>query len=251
MKRIGSVSYLNAIPLVYYIKGFELIKDVPSKLCGLFHKEKLDVALLPIYEVLTNQNYIIIDGISISSKEKSGSVILFLNKSINEVKKITCDTSSKTSVHLLKLLGIQYFKQNYEYNLQDPKNILQNYENYDAYLLIGDNAIYHQKIHNQFIDLGNIWYQWFNLPFVYAVWVLRNKDPELKEVLFESKKKGIENLDDLIRISDFKDKYFLEVYYKNCLSYNLNQDEKKSIELYQNLLFDNLLIEKKINMNYY
>src|SRR5688572_33490017 len=73
--RIGSVPYLNAVPLT---RGLEdhIQFVVPSKLAELLRDGKLDAALLSITEVLFNDRYDILDGIAIASLGEVQSVIL-------------------------------------------------------------------------------------------------------------------------------------------------------------------------------
>src|SRR5476651_1132048 len=101
--RIGSVQYLNAVPLTRGIES-ELILATPAKLAEMLRRDELDAALVSITEVLFNDRYDILDGVAIASLGEVYSVILAHKKPLAEAKEIFCDTASLTSVNLLKVL---------------------------------------------------------------------------------------------------------------------------------------------------
>ena len=54
--RLGSVSYLNAKPLIYGLErdaGINLALDVPSRLLDDLRQERFDVALLPVIDLIS------------------------------------------------------------------------------------------------------------------------------------------------------------------------------------------------------
>src|SRR5580693_10755868 len=100
--RIGSVPYLNAAPLTRGIEG-EITFATPAKLAELLRRDELDAALVSITEVLLNDRYDILDGVSIASLGEVYSVFLAHKKPIAEVREVFCDPASLTSVNLLKV----------------------------------------------------------------------------------------------------------------------------------------------------
>ena len=73
--RIGSVKYLNAVPLTRGIES-EIIFATPAKLAEMLRRDELDAALVSITEVLLNDRYDILDGIAIASLGEVYSVLL-------------------------------------------------------------------------------------------------------------------------------------------------------------------------------
>ena len=63
--RVGSVQYLNAVPLTRGIES-ELFLATPAKLAEMLQRDELDAALVSITEVLLNDRYDILDGIAIA-----------------------------------------------------------------------------------------------------------------------------------------------------------------------------------------
>src|SRR6266849_10817830 len=101
--RVGSVRYLNAVPLT---RGLEeqVSFTVPSKLAEMLHRDELDAALVSVTEVLLNDRYDVLDGIAVASLGEVKSVLLAHKKPLAEAREIFCDTASLTSVQLLRVL---------------------------------------------------------------------------------------------------------------------------------------------------
>src|SRR5215813_14924958 len=101
--RVGSVSYLNAVPLTRGLED-EVSFATPSQLAELLRRDELDAALVSVTEVLFNDRYDILDGIAIASLGDVKSVLLAHRKPLEEAREIFCDTASLTSVELLRVL---------------------------------------------------------------------------------------------------------------------------------------------------
>ena len=58
------------------------------------------------------------------------------------------------------------------------------------------------------LDLGQEWYEWTNLPFINAAWIIRKgfHKTKLDQILLESKQRGLNNIDDIVNdsINNFK-----------------------------------------------
>lgn len=233
--RIGSVSFLNAVPLTRGIES-ELILATPAKLAEMLRRDELDAALVSITEVLLNDRYDILDGVSIASLGEVYSVLLAHKKPLEEAKEIFCDTASLTSVNLLKVLLA-------EKNLFPQFVSLENYDaapEKDFVLLIGDRAIDFQRAphKHEIYDLGWAWTGLTNLPFVYAVWALRRgiENRDLRRELKEAKNFGMETLDYIIESREEYDVNFRRDYLGRQIHYHLAADEKRGIEKFCELL---------------
>ena len=233
--RIGSVSYLNAVPLTRGIEN-ELILATPAKLAEMLRRDELDAALVSITEVLFNDRYDISDNIAIASLGEVYSVILAHKKPLAEATEIFCDTASLTSVNLLKVLLA-------ERGLKPEFKPLENYKaagEKDFVLLIGDRAIDFQRTphEHEIFDLGWAWMELTKLPFVYAVWALRRgiENKELRRELREAKNFGMETLDYVICSREEYDEDFRRDYFEWNIHYHLATDEKRGIAKFCELL---------------
>ena len=233
--RVGSVEYLNAVPLTRGVED-QIVFTTPARLAELLRRDELDAALVSITEVLLNDRYDILDGIAIASLGEVYSVLLAHKKPLEEVKEIFCDTASLTSVNLLKVLLA-------ERGLKPEFKPLENYKaavEKDFVLLIGDRAIDFQRAPHphEIFDLGVAWFEATNLPFVFAVWALRRgiENSKLRRLLRETKSFGMETLEVIIRNHPAYDLDFRKDYLGWQVHFHLGSDEKRGIAKFCELL---------------
>ena len=233
--RIGSVPFLNAVPLTRGIES-ELIFATPAKLAEMLRRDELDAALVSITEVLFNDSYDVLDGVAIASLGEVYSVLLAHKKPLAEAREIFCDTASLTSLNLLKVLLAERgvfpeFKPLENYAAAPEK---------DFVLLIGDQAIEFQRAPHthEIFDLGLAWLELTRLPFVYAVWALRRgiENRELRRELKEAKRFGMETLDTIIETRGEFDEDFRRDYFEWHIHFHLGEDEKRAIAKFGELL---------------
>src|SRR5262245_35567936 len=199
--RLGAVGYLNSRPLVYGLESapqFDLRFDVPSKCAELLHEGAIDLGLIPSIEYnhpITRTEYSIVPDLAIASHGPVASVAIYTTRPIQEVRSIALDTSSRTSVALVRVLCSRIFSIAPALRPQGPDLSSMLAEN-DAALIIGDNALVQpsgeiplaaaaggavpggragaratpDRVTVEKIDLGHVWTQATGLPFVYAFW---------------------------------------------------------------------------------
>ena len=233
--RVGSVRYLNAVPLTRGLED-QVVFATPARLAEMLRHDELDAALVSVTEVLFNDRYDILDGISVASLGEVKSVLLAHKRPLSELKEIFCDTASLTSVNLLKVLLA-------EHGVRPEFRPLPSYEeapNLDAVLLIGDPAIdFLRSSHPYNIwDLGAAWYEMTKLPFVYAVWALRRglDYRPLCAHLRDAKDFGLDTLDYIINNRTEYDVEFRRDYLSWHIHYHLGTDEKRGLAKFLELL---------------
>src|ERR1043166_8829860 len=233
--RVGSVPYLNAVPLT---RGLEeqVTFVVPSKLAEMLRRDELDAALVSVTEVLFNDRYDILDGIAVASLGEVKSVYLAHRRPIEEVREVFCDTASLTSVTLLRVLLA-------ERGLRPEFKPLNSYDAAtlpDYAVLIGDPALnFLLGPHEHEVwDLGTAWYELTGLPFVYAVWALRRgvDNSRLRRQLREAKSFGLDTLDSIISSRAEYDYDFRKDYLGWHIHYHLGTDEKRGLAKFIGLL---------------
>lgn len=233
--RVGSVPYLNAVPLT---RGLEeqIIFGTPAKLAELLQRGELDAALVSVTEVLFNDRYDVLDGIAVASLGEVKSVFLAHRGPLAEAREIFCDTASLTSVNLLRVLLA-------EQGMRPEFKPLPSYEPAampDYALLIGDPAIdFLRAPHpHELWDLGVAWYELTRLPFVYAVWAMRRgmDQRSLIRHLREAKAFGMETLDYIIDHRTEYDRDFRKDYLGWHIHYHLGSDEKRGLARFKELL---------------
>jgi chorismate dehydratase len=171
--RIGCVKYLNARPLIHGWPG-EVAFDHPSVLCEKLAAGELDVALVSSFEFLRNPVYTLVDGVSISSHGPVHSVFVAHSGDLTQIEEIEIDPASQTGINLLRCLLA-------EIGLS-PKFVMRSRLMQRAItprlakFFIGDQAIRFRDESEktfQFWDLGEEWKKQTQLPFVYALWLIR------------------------------------------------------------------------------
>jgi chorismate dehydratase len=174
--RLGAVAYLNTRPLVYGLDRddrFDVRFDVPSRCAALLHANVVDLGLIPSIEY-PGHRYSIVPGVSIASDGPVASVAIFSRNPIEQIRSIALDSSSRTSIALLRVLCAKWF--GIAPRLVDMAPDLDGMlARHDAALIIGDNALFldHEALGLEKTDLGEEWIGMTGLPFVYAFWAGR------------------------------------------------------------------------------
>jgi chorismate dehydratase len=260
--RIACVKYLNARPLVHGWEG-KVDFDHPSALCNKLAAGKLDVALVSSFEFLRNPIYRIVDDVSISSNGPVYSVTVAHRGKIDDIKQIELDPASKTSTNLLRCLLMELRlnprlisgRADCQRAVGDTPAATGN-----ARLLIGDQAIqFRQKYTTEFSfwDLGEQWKKLFNLPFVYALWLIRPEVGNAKQIanlLRAVRDANLANLDELVaevvtRVADHGewsgvDREFLSRYYTEHLQFGFGEREKEGLRTFANLCTNHGLLPR-------
>lgn len=176
--RIGAVGYLNAQPLVYGLDRrpdrVALRFDAPSRCAMLLAEGAIDLGLIPSIEYLRGGGYRVVPGLSIASRGPVASVALYTARPLEDVRSIAADSSSRTSVALLRVLCADRFRIDPAFETRPP-DLDAMLQDCDAALVIGDHALFadHTAAGLRKIDLGEEWTAMTGLPFVWAFWAGR------------------------------------------------------------------------------
>ena len=236
--RVGSVPYLNAKPLTRFISSSIALVE-PSQLAADLRAGKLDVALVPLMEVLECPagTYRVVDKLAIGSEREVFSVYLNYSVPLAKIKTVALDPASKTSVELARLVLEKFHRLKPRYVSTDVPA--------DAQLLIGDPAINHRQAHPEqnYLDLATAWREYTGLPFVFAVWAMRSSAKKawpldlsrlmpgsVPDLLRRAGKQGLSWRDAMAR-TPFERKYL-----KEHLCYDLGVRQKKAITLFSEML---------------
>ena len=233
--RIGSVPYLNAVPLTDGIESDCLFLP-PSTRAVRLADGSLDAALLSVTEALLQPGFQIVDGVAIGSDGPVYSVYLAHRESLESIRTVHLDPASCTSVNLLRVLLA-------ERGLAPEFLPLRSYDADrlpDAALLIGNPAITYARTRpdRRFLDLGAAWKEATGLPFVYAVWAVRDSaaTPRLADRLREAGRRGVGRIPHWVEHHPDYDRDFRRAYLGGHIRYGLGDREKAGIERFRNLL---------------
>jgi chorismate dehydratase len=266
--RLGAVGYLNARPLVYGLERlprFDIRYDVPAECARLLHEGVVDVGLIPSIEYLRGGPYRMVPGLAIASRGSVASVALYTTRAIEDVRSISMDTSSRTSVALVRVLCARLYKIRPVIDARGP-DLTDMLVHSDAALIIGDNALFldHTAVRPpvrpvgegsldaagrrrsaeggelpgiEKIDLGDAWMAMTGLPFVYACWVGR---PEAMtsggiDALQQACRTGLANIDAIARDyfpASSEKQAIGAAYLRDNIKYHLGDEERAGLELF-------------------
>jgi len=203
--RIGAVSYLNSKPLLEDLSTLlpeaEIRLDYPSCLADDLAAARLDVALIPSIEFFRGAHYEIVSDACVAARGPVLSVKLYSRVEPAAIRSLALDSGSRTSAALARILLAE------RYGVQprlEPLPLGQSVRNAaaDAVLMIGDRAMFPPDEPFPYTwDLGEEWFTWTGLPFVFAIWAARPglATAALKEAFSEARDRGERALDAIAR----------------------------------------------------
>jgi chorismate dehydratase len=246
--RLGCVQYLNARPLARGWPG-EVQFDHPSALCRRLAAGQLDVALVSSFEFLRNPIYSIVDGVAIASDGPVHSVFVAHHPDTS-YSEMELDLASTTAVSLLRCLLRERRQQNWT-EAPPPPDILSPLASGRARLLIGDQAIrFRDKFQHAYSywDLGETWRELTQLPFVYALWLIRPEVARAGEIAHELRRlrdRNLAHIDELIEAETEFDPGFCAYYYGECLRYDFGEREKAGLRSFEDLCVEHGLLKER------
>ena len=210
----GKIDYLNLLPFHVFLKkyplpsyvkkGIEFKKDVPSVLCKKLYNRRVDAAVISSVESRRKKYKKLNMGIVAKKDVKSVLVRKNSPKSL--------DPASMTSNMLSKVLGL------------------------NGGVVIGDNALrcYLNEGGDKFYDMGKIWHERTNLPFVFAVFCLIDSKKSYEKLVNSFLSKNIKIpgyiLSKYAKSRGVKKDEIL--WYLNFISYKIGIKEKKALNLF-------------------
>jgi len=182
--RIGMIRYLNCLPFYFELEkkcgeqGLETswMEASLADLNRALAAEEIDLAPVSSMEYLLRQkDYFLLPGIGIGSDTFVRSVILFSKVPLNELngETIAVSRESLSSVTMLKILMKRRLGFKNEW-VSVPQDIDDAFQRYRAALMIGDVALFYEPENWVYkYDLGKLWREWTDTPFVFSLWTLR------------------------------------------------------------------------------
>ena len=232
------MSYLNTKPLLYGIRHhpvsaqIDLVEDYPSKIAELLIDDKVDMGLIPVTAVKRLNSWNVVSNYCIGSNGPVASVCLFSEVSIEKIEEVYLDYQSQTSVALAKILLHEYWKKKPRFINATGDDFPNQIKDKTAGVVIGDRALEQRKKSSFVYDLGEAWKQHTGLPFVFAAWIANKEVPtDFIRQFNEANALGLQHIDDVIAENPFTP-FDLKEYYTKCISYELNEEKKKGLQLF-------------------
>jgi chorismate dehydratase len=244
---LGVVSYLNALPLYRTLETrgeVAVVRVVPSQLAAMLESGRCDAAIMPVVDFLRGTGEAIIGDACIGTKNTGDgavrSVLLFHRAPLERLKSVAVDTSSHSSVALLRVLLADGYGVLPPFVPHAP-NLAQMLQQHEAALIIGDAALEATRGLDagvQVLDLGVAWKKLTGLPFVFAAWIARHglgeaARAELGRILSAARDEGMENLEAVVSqnpITTTLSKAEVAAYLREAIEPRLSPEHRAAIE---------------------
>jgi chorismate dehydratase len=251
--RISLVYYLNSAPLGWaFLHGpfrerYEVVPSSPARCADQLSSGEVDIGLIPSIEYQLMPNLQIIPEISMSSLAEVRSILLIRPKKKQSIQSVALDTSSRTSVALVRIL-LETKMGIHPNFVPCPPDLDLMLSRCDAALLIGDAALKVPLESYDTKDLAAEWVQWQRKPFVCAFWACRPEaagSPDLNAVFWEAKIWGLK------RRSEIAEAYaevlslpvsFLEEYLINNIDYEMGPEHIEGLKKFYQLAHQQKLV---------
>jgi chorismate dehydratase len=244
--RLSIIDYLNAAPLNHGFKHglgwehFHLKFHYPSVCAAQLRTGEVDAGIISSIEYLRIPGLRIVPGLCIASPRRVRSVVILSKVPPEQIRTLALDTSSRTSVVLGQLLLRERYGVTPVITDMGP-DLPAMLEAHDAALMIGDAAMRAPKQGLFVLDLAEEWHTWTGLPFVFALWQVREDAPELPvpggvaPFFHKSLEIGQAQLPAIVeeaRRTIGWTKLELNEYLTENISYTLGEAEQKSLGLF-------------------
>jgi len=239
--KIGIVNYLNTIPLLYGINkspvrdSVELIYDYPSNIASFLIDGKIDIGLVPVAILPKLTEFHVHTEYCISCNGPVASVCLFSEVPIENIESVLLDYQSRTSVALLKILLLNYWKIKPELvdTASDYRSLIREST---AGLVIGDRSFEQRKKSRYVYDLGEAWKQYTGLPFVFATWTSTKPiDQNFIKEFDKANATGVQSIPHIIETVPYS-LFDMKEYFTKYISYRLDDEKREGLNHFLELL---------------
>lgn len=258
--RISASSYSNTAPLVWsFLYGHnhgraELILDnAPARSAELLSQDRVDAALVPVIASQFIESVRLIPDVCVGAKSRVRSVCLVTkDEELKNVKSVSLDISSKTSVVLTKIIFREFLGFEPEWRNGEP-NVEAMLEHSDAALLIGDPALTVSAAAGRSgtrglrsYDLAELWHQHTGLGFIFAMWMTKREKIAID--LAAARDEGLSHIKEIaanyaaeIKLTEDE----MVKYLTENISYSVDKEMGEGLQLFLDLAAKHSLIGRR------
>jgi len=244
--RLSIIDYLNAAPLNHGFKHglgwehFHLKFHYPAACADRLRSGEVDAGIVSSIEYLRIPDLRIVPGLCIASPKRVRSVVVLSKVPPEQIRSLALDSTSRTSVVLAQLLLKERYGVSPLVSDMGP-DLSAMLATHDAALMIGDMAMRAPRQGLFVLDLAEEWNTWTGLPFVFALWLVRQDAPELPvpggvaPFFHKSLEIGMAQLPAIVeeaRRTIGWTKIELQEYLTENISYTLGEAERESLALF-------------------
>jgi chorismate dehydratase len=223
--RVAAIRFLNPAPLMWdfdhpplavpLATRYDIESMMPAQCAERLASGTADLGLVPITAFAQSSNLRIVPGCTIASKGAIRSLLLVLRAptGFEGVHSIAADTSSRATIAYVQIMARRFWKIRASF-VPHPPDLDAMLAACDAALLIGDPALLaledraarEERTGEEllYMDLGAEWHKLTGLPWISAVWGIREdaicsaqQRDQLVSDLIGSRDAGLAHIDDL------------------------------------------------------
>jgi chorismate dehydratase len=239
--RISIVNYTNTLPFKWALRHnnilnkIDLQEDIPSICAQKLKYKQVDLALVPVALLAELDTYYIETDYCIGANGKVDSVKLYSQVPLEEIKTVTLDYQSKSSITLTRVLFKFFWKRNVEY-LEAKPGFEDLVRDANAAVVIGDRTFSRNGKYNYEYDLADEWKKFTGLPFIFAAWVGTEKLPadfvsEFNSVLKYGVDHIVKAVDEDYHVQSLSKEQTL-FYLTKRINYDLNAEKTAALKLF-------------------
>lgn len=151
---------------------FQINYTIPSHCAQQLKEGSADVGIIPVAAYVSIPELVIVPDVAIAAKNKVRSILLVSKVSLDKIRSVATDDSSRTSAALVEIYLRRFVGIDPGFTRQGP-NLKEMLQWHDAALLIGDPALQARTDGYYVYDLAEEWRRWTGRPFVFAFWAVR------------------------------------------------------------------------------
>lgn len=268
---LGKISYINASPVYYGLDNgllpdwLTMVPDVPSALNHQIITGQIEISpISAAFYAMNHEKLLLLPDLSISCHGNVLSVLCASNYALDDLdqKTVMFSQESASAASFLKMIFSQ--RQVYpDFKVGPVGDINLIPSGVDAVMVIGDTALTQpwQERYVHCFDLGGIWYEMTGLPFVFAVWVVREafakRYPEqvgqVLDLLHASKKQGYAHIEDVIFAGTQKLKlsHSLIKRYYDLLICDLDPLKIKAMKIFFESLYEQDILDTPAKVRFF
>ncbi len=239
MLRVGIVNYINSRPLSRGLVregqkgGFACESLPPAVIADRLAAGTLDVGLVPSIELARIPGLTVLPGLAIAATHEVRSVLLVSNVPVGEIASVALDENSRTSAALVRMILKDRYGLEPTFR-RAHADIDAMLTEADAALIIGDPALTVPRERYVVLDLAGEWLEMTGLPFVFAVWAVREEiaTADLIAPFTASLESGLAELDRIVEESATEtglSKAILRDYFTRNLRYRMGPAEQAGL----------------------
>jgi chorismate dehydratase len=249
--RLAASNYLNTAPLIWSFKHgarqdeVNLVEALPSSCADMLAANEMDWALVPAIEYQRIQAATLVPGVCVGSRQNVRSVVLASRlNNLKKVRTVALDNSSRTSAALVKIIFKEFLGFEPEWTTRSP-DLKAMLREKDAALIIGDPAMTFAREGLRVWDLAALWHDFTSLGFVFAMWMAGKPSAATAIDFVQAAREGLARRNEIIDTYEQSLKLSrseLEIYLTKNITFFLDDDLRKGLELYYELAHKHGLI---------